>query len=189
MPERVEGLAGIAALTQRLAAGDESAFREFHALYFDRLYQFLLVVARGQEHEAREALQETLLRVARHAQPFAEEEAFWCWLKAVARNAARDAGRKRTRYTALLQRFASLLRPQSAPAPAAEDDRLTTLLADCLAEFPVEDRALLEGKYLHGATVAELANQTNLSIKAIESRLVRLRRELRERALHKLRQP
>ena len=39
-----------------MAAGDEEAFREFHAHYFDRLYRFLLVVARGQEHEAQEAL-------------------------------------------------------------------------------------------------------------------------------------
>ena len=69
------------------------------------LYQFLLVVSRGQEHEAREALQEMLLRVARSARVFDDEEAFWCWLKAVARNAARDGGRKQRRYLALLERF------------------------------------------------------------------------------------
>ncbi|HVY68617.1 MAG TPA: hypothetical protein VHH73_01740, partial [Verrucomicrobiae bacterium] len=79
MPVRVDRPAGITALTRRLAAGEEAAFREFHAQYFDRLYQFLIVVARGQEHEAREALQETLIRVARYARPFADEEAFWCW--------------------------------------------------------------------------------------------------------------
>src|SRR5690348_2963141 len=44
----------ISSLTRRLASGDEEAFRRFHALYFDRLYRFLLVVSRGQEHEARE---------------------------------------------------------------------------------------------------------------------------------------
>ena len=79
--------ADVAELTRRLASHDEEAFREFHARYFDRLYQFLLVVARGQEHEAQEALQETLLRIARHARRFDDEDAFWCWLKAVARNA------------------------------------------------------------------------------------------------------
>lgn len=189
MPVRVEGPAGISTLTRRLAVGDEEAFREFHAQYFDRLYPFLLVVARGQEHEAREALQETLLRVARHARPFDDEEAFWCWLKAIARNAARDAGRKRTRYSALLQSFSAFARPDAATSPTAEDGRLTSLLAECLGEFAADDRALLEGKYLQGATVAELAHRTGLTVKAVESRLVRLRRELRERALAKLRQP
>ena len=65
----------IVMLTRRLAAGDEAAFREFHQRYFDRLYQFLLVVAHGQEHEAQEALQLTLLRVLRYARVFESD----CW--------------------------------------------------------------------------------------------------------------
>src|ERR1041385_3954857 len=77
-------------LTRSLAAGDELAFEQFHSLYFDRLYRFLLVVTRGQEHDAQEALQQTLLRVIRYARVFRSEEAFWCWLKVVARSAARD---------------------------------------------------------------------------------------------------
>ena len=180
---------GIAALTRRLAAGDETAFREFHAQYFDRLYQFLLVVARGQEHEAREALQETLLRVARHARPFDNETVFWCWLKAIARNAARDAGRKRSRYAALLQSFAFFKRPELPAAHATADARLSTVLNECVAELSADDRALVQGKYFSGATVAELAQCHGLTVKAVESRLLRLRRELRERALAKLRQP
>ncbi|HLP77611.1 MAG TPA: sigma factor, partial [Candidatus Paceibacterota bacterium] len=83
----------IALLTKRVAGGDHAAFEEFHERYFDRLYQFLLVITRGEEHQAQEALQETLLRVARHARVFEDEETFWCWLKAIARNTARDGGR------------------------------------------------------------------------------------------------
>src|SRR4051812_36784633 len=108
-------------LTRKLAAGEERAFAEFHARYFDRLYQFLLVVTRGQEQEAQEALQQTLLRVARYARAFESEDAFWCWLKAVARSTARDAGRKQQRYWALLARF-SLWRsnaPLEFPSAAA----------------------------------------------------------------------
>jgi len=182
------GVSTTATLTRRLAAGEEEAFREFHALYFDRLHQFLLVVARGQEQEAREALQETCLRVARHAREFDDEKAFWCWLKAVARNAARDAGRKRTRYTALLHNFANYVRPSAPTGPDADDDRLTAIIDECLVEFASEDRALLQEKYLAGATVTELSLREGLTPKAVESRLLRLRRELRERVLAKLRQ-
>ena len=60
----------VASLTAGIRAGDEESFREFHQLYFDRLYQFLLVIARGNEDEARDALQETLLRVVRYARKF-----------------------------------------------------------------------------------------------------------------------
>jgi len=179
----------IARLTRRLARGDDAAFREFHANYFDRLYQFLLVVARGQEHEAREALQETLLRVARYGREFKSEESFWCWLKAVARNAARDGGRKRLRYSALLRNFA-LGRPQDNGAMAApDDDRLSAILTECLDELPPEDRRLLEGKYLDEATTRELAGLTSLTEKAVESRLGRLRSRLRKELLNKLNEP
>ncbi len=188
LPTKAAVPAGIGALTRQLAAGEEAAFREFHAQYFDRLYQFLLVVARGREHEAREALQETLLRVARHARAFEEEEAFWNWLRAVARNAARDAGRKRSRYAVLLQNFAFFKRVEIAPSPAARDGRLTAVIEECLAEFDPSDRALLQGKYLTGLTVNELAAQNELTAKAVESRLLRLRKELRERVLKKLNQ-
>ena len=110
-----------ALLTRRLAAGEEEAFREFHRLYFDRLYHFLLAVTRGQEAEAQEALQETLLRLLRHRRVFSEEEVFWCWLKAVARNAARDGQRQHRRYFALLQGFA-LGRGREARETASGED-------------------------------------------------------------------
>ncbi len=178
---------GVAALTRRLTAGDDAAFREFHDLYFDRLYAFLLAVADGREHEAREALQETLLRVVRYVRKFEDEEVFWCWLKAVARSAARDGGRRRRRYLALLNGFA--LGPGRTPGAIAgppDHHRLTDHLDECLAELNAADRQLVAGKYLEGATVRELAAGTGLTEKAVESRLLRLRAELRERLLRKL---
>jgi len=176
-------------LTRGLAAGDEAAFREFHGRYFDRLFQFLLVVARGQEHDAEEALQETFLRVLRYARPFESEEVFWCWLKAVARSAARDAGRKQRRYFSLLQKF-NLRRHHEPELPgSAEENRLRDVLDECLMELDTHDRQLLEGKYLADATVKELSAQTGLTDKAVESRLLRARQELRQRLLKKLQSP
>jgi len=176
----------IARLTRRLAAGEEAAFRELHERYFDRLYQFLIVIARGQEHEAQEALQQTFLRVLRHARAFETEEALWSWLKVVARSAACDAGRKQQRYAALLQNFAMRL-PGAPEEISAAEDRLRAILDDCLCKLDAEDRRLIEGKYLEGATVKDLAAQTGLSEKAVESRLLRLRRGLREGIIKKLR--
>jgi RNA polymerase sigma-70 factor, ECF subfamily len=179
----------IALLTRRLAAGDEEAFREFHARYFDRLYQFLLVIERGHEDQTREALQQTLLRVVRYARVFESEEAFWGWLKVLARSAARDAGRKERRYLGLLQKFAFRLRHEPANVPAGEESFLGAAMEDCLADLEADDRRLIEGKYAEGATVKELSEQTGLTEKAVESKLTRLRRNLRERLLNKLHAP
>ncbi len=176
----------IAVLTRRLATGDEAAFREFHARYFDRLYHFLLVVTRGHEHAAQDALQETLLRVAKHAREFESEEIFWAWLKAIARNAARDGGRRQRRYFALLERFKPSARLVAVDGDEAE---LRGWLEDGLATLEPLERRIVEGKYLRGLTVIELAHDTGLTEKAVESRLSRLRRELADTLRRKLRAP
>jgi RNA polymerase sigma-70 factor (ECF subfamily) len=178
--------ASIQLLTRQMALGGEEAFCEFHNLYFDRLYQFLLAVTRGQEQEARDALQETLLRVARSARVFDSEEVFWCWLKAVARNAARDRGRSHRRHVELLRRFA-LERPVEAPEPA--EDALGAALDESLEELSDDERGLIEAKYVNGQTIRELSAIAGATEKAVESRLLRLRRRLRESILRKLGEP
>lgn len=179
----------VARLTHGLAAGEETAFREFHARYFDRLYQFLIVVARGQEHEAQEAVQQTLLRVLRYVRVFESEDVFWSWLKALARSAARDAGRKQQRYAVLLQQFALRWRDFADEQFSDDDNRLSIVLEESLKELPPDDRRLIEGKYLDATSVKVLSAHTGLTEKAVESRLLRLRRQLRERMINKLRSP
>ena len=181
----VEPHTGIARLTAGLAAADEEAFREFHARYFERLYHFLLVVCRGSDAEAQEALQSALLRVVRHARVFHSEDTFWCWLKALARSAACDAGRKQRRYAALLERFARWWGLQDITAPQ-DDDPLAGQIESLLADLEPVERQLIEGKYLAGESVKELSAQTGLSEKAVEGRLTRLRQRLRERFVNLL---
>lgn len=183
IPSVAETPGGIVLLTQQMAAGNEESFRRFHQLYFDRLYRFLLAVARGREQEAHDALQETFVRVARSARGFDSEEVFWCWLKSIARNAARDAGRKQRRYFDFLQRFA--LDP---PAPPDDYDA-SAALDECLDELNPADRSLIEAKYLQGESVREISASAGTTEKAVESRLLRVRRLLRERLLQKLREP
>jgi RNA polymerase sigma-70 factor (ECF subfamily) len=187
-PPAGEGTAEIAELTRRLAAGEEEAFREFHERYFNRLYQFLLAVTSGDEPEAQEATQDALLRVARYARRFESEEIFWSWLKNVARSAARDCRRKRRRYLAMLHDF-TLRWQQPAAGPDEEEERLRALLEETLGELPPGDRLLIRQKYAEGATMRELAARSGLTEKAVESRLLRLRRALREGILRKLRRP
>jgi RNA polymerase sigma-70 factor (ECF subfamily) len=178
----------VSGLTRRLTAGDDDAFREFHALYFDRLYHFLLAVTHGDCHAAQEALQETLLRVLRYVRVFEDEEVFWSWLKAVARSVVRDGGRKRRRYLAFLERF-TLSRTVDVTTSREEDERLRELIEDGLDGLEAGDRELIEEKYLRGASVAELSAQSGLTEKAVESRLLRLRRLLAEKILKQLGSP
>lgn len=182
-----EEVSAIAALTARMAACDEDAFRQFHTQYFDRLLRYHLMLARGDEHAAQEALQETLLRVVRHARGFESEEVFWSWLTVLARSAATDGGRKRKRYWRLLAGYArALIHRNELPRASDDDEPLQELLSQSLGKLDPEARALVEGKYLRRATVRELALESGLTEKAVESRLLRARRELRGMILKNL---
>jgi RNA polymerase sigma factor (sigma-70 family) len=185
----------VAALTRGLERGDEAAYRALHAAYFDRLLRYLLVVARGDEHAAREALQATFLRVTRHARLFTEESHLWSWLTVLARSALSDQRRGRRRYLAFLDRFtrhSAATNDDTAESPARTldnpADQLGTLLEAELARIPVEDRALLEWKYRENQTVRTIADRLDTSEKAVESRLSRLRARIKTDLLARLRE-
>jgi RNA polymerase sigma factor (sigma-70 family) len=64
---------------------------------------------------------------------------------------------------------------------------LEELLTQSLEVLTPGDRALIESKYFRGATVRALAGELQLTEKAVESRLARARRRLREEISKRLR--
>ena len=177
---------GVAALTARLVGGDEVAWRTFHEAYFPRLLRYLLVVTGGREEAAREALQLTFVRAVRHVRRFDSEPALWSWLTVLARSAVVDEHRKHHRYLAFLDRF---LRWRQTAPPADNHDadaRLREFLAVSLAGLSDDDRDLVERKYLEGGSVRELAAALGETEKAVEARLGRIRRKLKDAILAQL---
>lgn len=178
----------VATLTRRLVAGDETAYRMFYDAYIDRLTRYLLVVTAGNEDAAREALQGALTRLVRHIRVFDDEATFWSWLTVLARTAHADDRRKRRRYLAFLDRFRSQTEIETAAsvAPPA-DDRLDAALARHVISLPADERELIEWKYTERRAVRDIAAQLHLTEKAVESRLTRIRRKLKDALLTELR--
>ncbi len=169
----------VLALTTRMSRGDEAAFHDFYALYSKRLLRYLFMVTGGQEEIAREALQLTFVRVARHVRKFDSETAFWNWLAVLARNCAVDELRKRNRQKNLLARF---FQQRPAEPELAEDDadeQLLKLVEIEIATLPDDERLLLERKYFAGETARALAEEFQITEKAMESRLLRIRQKLK----------
>ena len=170
-----------------MAAGDEAAFRIFYDAYYDRLWRYLLVVTSGHEEAAKEALQATLVRVVRYIKVFRDEPVFWGWLTVLARTAFSDQSRKSRRYLAFLERFTFFSQAEKNPAlDTAADSSLLSLLDCDLARLPSNERELLEAKYFTRRSVRELAHQHQTTEKAIESKLVRIRRKLKASILQSL---
>ncbi|MCB1125435.1 MAG: sigma-70 family RNA polymerase sigma factor [Verrucomicrobiae bacterium] len=176
----------VRALTERMVRGDEDAWREFHNRYFDRLWRYQIVVTRGQEEAAREAVQITFVRAARHIRRFESEAVLWSWLTVLARSALIDEQRNRSRYRAFLDRFLDWSHGQTGLPPQDTDGLLRELLKSGLDELPVTDRELLERKYLAAASVRELVDDLGDTEKAVESRLGRVRRKLKTWILERL---
>src|SRR5262245_8686387 len=175
----------VSTLTSRLSRGDEAAFQEFFRRYFNRLFRYLLVVANGNEELAREALQLTFLRVARHVRRFDSEAVFWGWLTVLARSSVTDEQRKLGRYQALLARFFQRLPPEPENQPT--EAHFLTLVREELEGLPADERELIERKYFNGEPVRGLAEACELTEKAMESRLLRIRRKLKTAVLDRLR--
>jgi RNA polymerase sigma-70 factor, ECF subfamily len=163
-----------ALLTVRLARGDEAAWRDFHARYFDRLHRYLLTVAHGHEDAAADALQATFSKAVRHVHRLEEEPQLWRWLALIARGALIDLARKNSRYHAVLARFS-----EERSAESVADDEWKELLPESLAKLPPEDRALLAARYEAGTSLGELAAAQGTTPKAVESRLARIRARLK----------
>lgn len=170
-----------------MVVGDETAYRIFHEAYFQRLLRYLLVLTRGDEDAARETLQVTLERVVRYIKVFEQETQFWNWLTVLARSAFADRHRKRSRYFAFLDRFRTHTEiSESSNENGAADAQLLAELETLVATLPPEERQLVERKYFGGESVRDLATQFQTSEKAVESRLSRVRRKLKESLLAKL---
>lgn len=169
----------ISRLTSAMARGDENAFRAFYDRYFNRLLGYLLVLTGGREDVAQDAFQAAMLRVLKYIKRFEREDAFWSWLTVLARTALVDQERKRRRYDAVLDRFAH----ESA-------EKVESHLLECLkrsvATLPADELALIERKYFERESMAQIAASLNVSEKAIESRLARIRHKLKQQTLEML---
>src|SRR3954465_9266323 len=182
-PAVAESLA-LRELTTAIRRGDEAAFTRFYELYSFRLYKYLVVVAKGDELEAREVLQTVVLKFAAKMEIFDQERRLWAWMCRLGRNAYIDRYRSRQRdgrHVPLEE-----LRPDQHDDPGAEN-QLAQSLETALAGFTAEEAELLRAAYIDERPLQELADQAGQSYKALESRLGRLRKKVKECMLNHLR--
>lgn len=176
------------ALARRLVAGDESAFDEFFADYFPRLYRFAR--ARLESDDAAEdVVQAALIKALRNIRTYRGEAALFTWLCAVCRHEIATwlerAGRApvslledHPEVRAALETLAS----SAAPDPEVELRRkeLSRLVQATLDHLPGRYGEVLEWRYIEGATVADVADRLGVGYKAAESLLTRARQAFRD---------
>lgn len=166
------------ALTAGLARGDDAACRGFFQAYESRIMAYIRTCLVGNPDGADDIYQEAMLRVMRHARPFADEAAFWCWLTVIVRSALADHGRKRSAWRRFLDRFVG-------QEPVGQDAIPDSGFERAMALLDGPPRRLLERKYDEKWSVRRLAEADGVSGKTIEHRLAKARVAL-ARAMRKI---
>jgi RNA polymerase sigma-70 factor (ECF subfamily) len=168
------------ALMERVRAGDLDQLSELFERHHRRLYQFFLKLARDRS-VAEDLVQEVFVRVLKYRHTWRDEAEFVPWMFALARNAAVDQFRSRSRDS---KRDAAAVPEMTAqPAPAVERleelERARQLRAALDLLAPDKREVLLLARFgeLKHDRIADLLG---ISPGAVRVRLHRALKELRE---------
>ncbi len=163
------------ALRSAVLAGDERAWRAWYDQTFESLYAYGSWRCGGLRELTEDAVQESWLTAMRRIRDFDPDRGcFAGWLRGIAANILRNRLRQHARR-------ARSLNGQAEPTTSAGPDWATAeRTAAALAALPERYEAVLRAKYLDQQSVAEIAEATGDSPKAVESLLTRARQAFRD---------
>jgi RNA polymerase sigma-70 factor (ECF subfamily) len=177
-------------VTQRGFLADPQALRELYEREVDGLYAFVFFRVGRDPSLAEDVVQETFLTALdRMAQFDPQRGPVRSWLCQLSRNVARSQLRARNR-TEVLQMWDKIdgallamferLDDEPIAQEALEREETRDLVHLTLGHLPGTYRAVLERKYVDGASLEEIARELEGTEEAAKSLLARARRAFRE---------
>jgi RNA polymerase sigma-70 factor (ECF subfamily) len=169
-------------LVGRLRTGDPGAFDAVHAAFNGRLYNFLASLSNRRD-VAEDLLEETWLRLVKHAGRLRPDTRLGPWLFTVARHLHANYCRARL----LEDSHAGLLglwphaRPRPSPFEAVEVNETRRRLATALASLPLASREALLLVAVEGLRHADAAEICGVTAEAMRQRVSRARALLARR--------
>ena len=173
---------------ERLAQGHDAGLNALMERHAGPLFQFLLRML-GDEQDANDLSQETFVRVYRHRERF-DGSKFTTWLYTIASNLARNEYRRRARHPVVSLHAENpgaegsledtLPAADSGPRTAAELQEQQEAVRAAVQQLPDDLREALILCEWQEMSAAEAATILQTTSRAIESRLYRARRLLRD---------
>lgn len=170
----------LARLAREAGTGDRTAFERLVAETAPQIYALVLRLV-GNEHDARDVVQETYLRAFSSIGRFRNEAAVTTWLYRIAANCSATHCSRR-RPTLPLEAASGIAdeRPEQDPAVASGDADAWRRLVNLLGGLPVALRAVVVLHDVYGFDHEAIATELGISRAASKVRLHRARRRLRE---------
>lgn len=168
------------AVVERLRRGDPDAFDDVYAAFNARLFTFLVRLSRRRD-VAEDLLEETWLRLVKHAHRLAADTRLGPWLFTVARHLHISYSRSRMledSATASLIALWPFSLERSSPFEAAAASELERRIERALAAMPAVSREVLLLVGVAGLDHSDAADICGITPEALRQRLHRARAAL-----------
>jgi len=165
-----------AELIRRVVASDDAgAFAALYRRHAGPVYAFLRGLSPGDEHAAKDALQETFLRGHGALERFQRGRPLRPWLLRIARNVSLDARKRRSageqpRGPEAIDLLAGAAEAPGPPEEAARRE-VRGLLRGVVSRLPEEQRAVFLLKHDRGLTFSEAAAALGCSVRTAKYRM------------------
>lgn len=163
-------------LVARLKSGDARAFDEVYAAYHKRVYGFIIRMVRRPD-VAEDMLQETWLRLARHAPRLRDDTEIGAWLFTVARNLCRSYHRWRVLDSERIHELslARYRRDSTSPFDSAAANQLEQQLERALGKLSPRYREVVLLVVIERMSPSEAAVVLKVKPDTLRQRLARAR--------------
>ena len=175
---------------EALVGGEDLALNRIMGRHREKIFHYLIRLLQD-EQEALDLAQETFVRVYVSRHKFKLENRFTSWMYAIATNLARDRVRWLARHRNVSLEAPvgssegtladSLKETRLPPNESLEREERVNQVKAALSEIPEELRTPLVMVEYEGMSQAEIAAILNCKPKAVENRLYRARKLLREK--------
>lgn len=169
-------------IIRRCKAGDKSAFRTLVQCYQRWLFGLGLKLLCDEE-EAKDVVQETLIRVWQHLHDYDERRSFTAWIGTICTRLCMDRLRQLSHHddsmvdVALLDRLVD----EEAPDTRLENQELAAVIETLVQGLSPKQRTTFVLSQIEGYDSATVSEMTGMSAEQIKSNLYVARQTIRKR--------
>lgn len=163
-------------LMQQLQKGNEAALRELIERHRERLFRLAYRLLNDRD-DASDAIQETFIRLWKHARRYNPNQSLSTWLCTICARRCYDELRRRQRHRKILAEMPA----EDVQSDDLAADELLTLLHRTIATLPPKQRVVYQLREIECLSTDEVATATHMSADQVKANLFVARNSVREK--------
>ena len=149
--------------------------------HYAPLMRYIIAPILANEQDREECLSEAVMRVWEKIDTYDPQRGGWsAWLTAVTRNAARNRARQKRSGSDTEELTHTLASREPSPEEAVPQQERSAALQKAIGRLSPQGRMLFYRKYYYQQSTAQIACETGMTQRAVEGKLYRLKKNLRE---------